>query len=757
MQFFETRAGMTKPRRMIQILLQPAVACYSVVFMKSHLSGFMAVLGLLFVIRADAGEETVEPRRMVFMEDFSGSFSGGEFPSGAEAGMNYWTDDGNHEVRYVAKRQRAESDNKGAGSWRNELGFLSRDLRAGGELGRGQFVTDPYVKFRPNMIWGTDSNPKLGYAVRVLDEEENGYMGELRRNGEIFLYRVDGGVETLLHHEEDGVAGRGRSVVFVVEDGMVSLNDTSAYGPVSVADDTYTEFTRVGFGGRVWEETVILDKIEVFGRITGRDAPTGAPIVHRTTAEIEDSIFGTGIKFPGWADHREMLPLMEETGFKWLRGGVNWYRVEQEKGVLEIPAADRAWIDAAHERGFKFAWVLAYQNNFYPMKDFDAFLEGFARYSAFMAEEFKDEVHAWEIWNEPSNFFMRPAFGGSWNAKEGAETPWLQRYADLVVASARAIRAVDPDAVILAGDINYPNNYHLLDILKERGATDLLDGLILHVYTFRVPPEVQPWGGPKMDERDGVVVVDDDHSYESMLRRIREKMREVGMKNTDLYITETGYTSEPNDKDSGDRMQMGLSPDAQAKYLARTFLMNKAFGVKASILYDFYDHGNIYPQGHQERGFGIILGKERDYQKKPAWYALRNIASLFSHPVERWSPDWEVTVDPPGYPPTELYPYQSSYTVWDGEEIRPPDRVLDYTFRNADTGEVLLALWNAVAPSERGPLLADVTLDTDAFTTFDAVDILTGKRIDLSVRRVDGKTVLKKLPIPDSPVVIRMK
>jgi hypothetical protein len=42
MQFFETRAGMTKPPRMIQILLQPAVACYSVVFMKSHLSGFMA-------------------------------------------------------------------------------------------------------------------------------------------------------------------------------------------------------------------------------------------------------------------------------------------------------------------------------------------------------------------------------------------------------------------------------------------------------------------------------------------------------------------------------------------------------------------------------------------------------------------------------------------------------------------------------------------------------------------------------------------
>jgi hypothetical protein len=703
------------------------------------------------------GAERVEPRRLVLYEDFSDPLSAGGFPSEPGAEMNFWTDDGVRQLRYEAERKRAVSDNQDAASWDNEPGFLSRSLRQSGELGPGQFLSRPYLKFSPTMIWGTDTNRKLGYAVRVLDEKDNGYMGELRRNGEIFLYRLDAGVPTLLRHETDGVEGRHRSIVFIVEDGTVSLAETSGHGRVSVDDDTYSAFTQVGFGGRVWEEQVVLDGIEVYGRVTGPDAPDDAPIAYRTSSEIEDSIFGTGIKFPNWADHREMLPLIEETGLKWLRGRVAWYQVEKEKGALEIPPADREWIKAAEKRGFKIASVLAYRNQFYPMKDFDAFLEGFARYCAFVVGELKDEVEVWEIWNEPSNFYMRAAFGGSWNAKEGVETQWLQRYADLIVASARAIRAVDPDAVILAGDVNYPVNFHLLDLLAERGAVDLLDGLVLHVYTFRVPPEVQPWGGPRMNERDGVVVVDDDHSYASMFRLIRAKMREVGMNNTDLYITETGFTSEPNGRDSGDRMQMGLSLEAQAKYLARTFLLNKAYGAKVSIQYDFFDHGLVFAKGHQERGFGLVRGKERDYAKKPAWFAVRNICSLFSHPVEAWIPDWEVTVDPPGYPPTRKYPYRASYTVWDGEEIRAPDRVLAHTFRDADTGEVLVALWNAVAPGERGPLLAEVTLGTDAYDEFDAVDVLSGERIDLIVRRADGKTVFRHLPIPDHPIVLRLR
>jgi hypothetical protein len=725
-----------------------------------HLPVLLAILCLAPLLAAeppsgDAGG--AEPRRLVLYEDFSDPLPAGEFPSDPEAGMNFWTDDGVRQLRHAAERKQARSDNQDAASWRNELGFLYRDLRQSGELGPGQFLSRPYLKFTPTMIWGTDTNSKLGYAVQVLDDEGNGYMGELRRNGEILLYRLDAGVPTLLRHETDGVEGRGRSIVFVVEDGTVSLSETSGHGRVSVDDDTYSAFTRVGFGGRVWEEVLVLDGIEVYGRVTGPDAPGDAPIAHRTSSEIKDSIFGTGVKFPNWADHREMLPLIEETGLKWLRGRVAWYQVEKEKGALEIPPADREWIEAANKRGFKIASVLAYRNQFYPMEDFDTFIEGFARYCAFVVGELQDKVDAWEIWNEPSNFYMRAAYGGSWNAKEGAETPWLQRYADLIVASARAIRAVDPDAVILAGDVNYPVNFRLLDLLAERGAVDLLDGLVLHVYAFRVPPEVQPWGGPLMDERDGVVVVDDDHSYASMFRRIRAKMREVGMENADLYITETGFTSVPNDENNGDRMQVGLSLDAQAKYLARTFLLNKAYGAKVSIQYDFFDHANVFAMDHQERGFGLVRGKERDYAKKPAWYAVRNVCSLFSHPVEAWTPDWKVTVDPPGYPPTRKYPYHASYTVWNGEEIRAPDRVMHFTFRDADNGEVLVALWNAVAPSERGPLLADVTLGTDAFDAFDAVDILTGERIDLLVRRANGKTVFRHLAIPDHPIVLRLR
>jgi hypothetical protein len=164
-----------------------------------------------------------------------------------------------------------------------------------------------------------------------------------------------------------------------------------------------------------------------------------------------------------------------------------------------------------------------------------------------------------------------------------------------------------------------------------------------------------------------------------------------------------------------------------------------------------------YGIGHQERGFGLVRGEEVDYEKKPAWHAVRNICSLFSGPVKAWTPDWTVAVDPPAYPASSGQKVISQHVVWDGEIIEPLNRVTSYTFRNDETGEVLLVLWNAVGASQRSPLLADVTLDTDAYRAFDAVDLLTGKAIRLSVRRIPGQTVFKQLAVPDYPIAIRMR
>jgi hypothetical protein len=479
----------------------------------------------------------------------------------------------------------------------------------------------------------------------------------------------------------------------------------------------------------------------------------------RTTPQIEHSIFGTCTHFPHWHDSEKVIPMVEEAGFKWIRNGVSWALVEKEKGVLEIPPEQMAWIEEAHKRGFKLCMPLVYFNDkLYPQDDWQALCEAYARYCVFMVGKLKGKVLVWEMWNEPALFFhKRSKFGGSWNAKEGAETEWLQKFVEMIVVAMKAIKADHPDATLVAGDIILPVNFVMLDMLKEAGAIGLLDGIVLHPYTHRLPPEQLPWGGQRMDERDGMTVIDDDHAYSSAVRRIREKMREVGMKTDDIYVTEYGFFTQLHTKEQADAQNMGLNLETQAKYLARMALLHKALGAKLAIQYNFQNNDVPYKSEHPEGNVGLIFGADRDYEKKPAYFVMQRINSLFAGPVETFQPDWEVAVDPPGYVNNRKWPFSPPFTTWDGTPIKALDKVLTYAFRNTETGEVLLAVWNAVVPGPRSNLQANITLGTDAFSKIEGIDLMTGKAFDVEAVFGKNTTLLKAVEIPDYPIVIRMK
>ncbi|MBN1557540.1 MAG: hypothetical protein JW951_05275 [Lentisphaerae bacterium] len=480
----------------------------------------------------------------------------------------------------------------------------------------------------------------------------------------------------------------------------------------------------------------------------------------RTTPQIESSIFGTCTHFPnrrGWV-HEDLLPIIEETGFKWIRDYASWAEVEKEKGVLRIPDEHWAWINDAHARGLNICMPLVFFNWKHSMKDWPAYCEAYARYCTFVVGELKDKVQIWELWNEPAVFFRtRAPFGGEWNAREGPDTPWLKHFMEFMITAARAIRAEHPEVILVAGDVVLPVNCHMLDMLKEQDAVDLLDGIVLHPYCHRVTPETLPWGGPKNNERDGVVTADDDHSYASAVRRTREKMRAVGMKTTDIYVTESGFSTQPHSREHADAQDMGLNLETQAKYLARMFLLHKALGVKVAIQYDFQDDTVKYEPIHPQGKFGLILDKERGYVKKPAWFAMRRICSLFADPVQVWQPDWSVDVEPPGYINNSKWPYTPGVTTWTDQEVKALDRVMTYVYRNEETGEVLLAAWNAIEPGPRSHLITTITLGTDQLAVGDGVDLMTGEAFGVNAEAADGKTVLTEVIVPDYPIVIRMK
>ena len=237
----------------------------------------------------------------------------------------------------------------------------------------------------------------------------------------------------------------------------------------------------------------------------------------------------------GWKIEK-LLPLMKDMGVSVVRTEILWDTVELQRGVYAIPEVDRRWLEALREGDIELILLLCYGNPIYsnPMDP-----EAFAAYCGWMVRELKDyPVMAAEIWNEPTNFQFMKHYGGNWSGIPPC--PWADRFAELVQVSSAAIRKANPRLPILTnpGD---PQFFQMVDAHPE--AFRDLDGVGTHPYSCRFPPETVPWGGAQIQQRDGVSVADDDHSFPSLLRRTREfGLRRLG-RDLEVHATEYGYTT----------------------------------------------------------------------------------------------------------------------------------------------------------------------------------------------------------------------
>src|SRR5581483_11791450 len=93
-----------------------------------------------------------------------------------------------------------------------------------------------------------------------------------------------------------------------------------------------------------------------------------------------------------------------------------------------------------------------------------------ARFAEFMKQivaRYRDQIHSWELWNEPDN----PAY-------------WLgspEEYARLLEAGSRAAREADPHATIVLGGLAW-NLEFLETLLADGRAMSNVDVVNLHNY-----------------------------------------------------------------------------------------------------------------------------------------------------------------------------------------------------------------------------------------------------------------------------------
>lgn len=247
--------------------------------------------------------------------------------------------------------------------------------------------------------------------------------------------------------------------------------------------------------------------------------------------------------------------LMRDLGLNWAKGYVNWETVEPTRGRYRWGDPDNT-VSAFQSQQLRVllrihgtpAWARPPDTFLtYPPDD----MADFGRFVAELANRYRGQVSAYEIWNEPNL-----------NYEWGYLPPDPVRYTQMLTAAYGAIKAVDPDALVIGGGLattgdGSPTAMGDLDFLGgmyAAGARGHLDALGSHPYAYGHAPDYQDEWGLSL----------------SRVAEQRQVMLAYGDAATPIWITELGWVLRSSwNLDEHERI--GVSELQQAQYLARAY------------------------------------------------------------------------------------------------------------------------------------------------------------------------------------------
>ena len=306
-----------------------------------------------------------------------------------------------------------------------------------------------------------------------------------------------------------------------------------------------------------------------------------------------------------YADWDAMKPHLGPLGAKHGRLFSGWAKTEKQKGVYDFAWLDRPVREMA-ALGVK-PWIcLSYGNPIYgsdfrlnmKVREVTGNPEAFAawiRYVEACVERYKDVVDEWEVWNEP--FWQGPD------------------YAELFYRTARAIRAVLPNAKIYCTAVNFPKDYTcVLEKLKKENALDLGSRFIYHPYSRN--PDV-------------------------VYQRIAEPLRKLVKSYSGAFDVMQGEAGCPAQLEYAHAMpDIEWTEYSQAKWAVRRAVNDAAHAIPSGY-FSLVD--NNY--GTMLQSFGLVRcnGLRRTVYRRPSYHALRNVFCFLTdeaHPVSAADDIW---------------------------------------------------------------------------------------------------------------------
>lgn len=303
-----------------------------------------------------------------------------------------------------------------------------------------------------------------------------------------------------------------------------------------------------------------------------------------------------------WADwdddtRIEVLDRLKASGVTDLRMDLGWSMIQpKSSGAYDmgygVPLADKA-LKMADDRGFDILvtfWLTPrWANDNAGNRVLPDNVNDYAKALKWAAARWKDEVHAWEIWNEPnSEAFLKP--------------PDASAYTRLLKAAYPAVKAGNPSAKVVLGGPEYVNIPWLEKIYKA-GGRGSFDIMAVHPYMSANPPETE----------DNGTIYRMAHT-----RALLTLMKSHSDAKKPIWFTEFGWSVHSNDSETP-TWARGVTESQQADYLVRTLdYLPEAFPqVEKVFWYTAWEKDTDDPH---EKGYGMI---RRNMKVRPILSAVK--------------------------------------------------------------------------------------------------------------------------------------
>lgn len=350
----------------------------------------------------------------------------------------------------------------------------------------------------------------------------------------------------------------------------------------------------------------------------------------------------------GKGDGAQKLALAAKTGANMWRACIPWASVEESKGIYEMPSSVKTVMNSTKSNGMQALIILAYGNDeIYdePNPGDSTWLNAYANYcyevAKWLAENYKDQVVGFEIWNEWNHATMSKV---TERYRTGAY------YVKVVKAASEKIRQVNAEygtnfkviAGATAGDAygTTSSSYKFVTAMfRASGFFDAVDGVSFHTYSSK--ETTNSWNNPREFE----YISPAEHDFAARIQNYKNLLTQYNAPDDlEIWLTETGWTtnsvpeSTNQTSDGKTHITTGATEQEQAAYMVQLYAWALADGTLDRIFwYDFMNdisnQTKVWANNQTESNYGLIHNWNNSgdqplaYSAKPGYVAMCALSS----------------------------------------------------------------------------------------------------------------------------------